>query len=65
MWIRHRDIPILEDPKLPLEAEDGIVSSLNMQDNVEEDEEPVVIIDSSSSRKSLAWVEDNSDAPKG
>jgi len=61
---RHGDIPILEDPKLPLEAEDGIVSSLNMQDNVEEDEEPVVNIDSSSSRKSLAWVEDNSDAPK-
>ncbi|KAI8545481.1 hypothetical protein RHMOL_Rhmol07G0043200 [Rhododendron molle] len=61
---RHRDIPVLEDPKLPLEVEDGIVSSLGVQDNVEEDAEPAVNNDSSSSRKSLAWVEENSDAPK-
>ncbi|KAE9459987.1 hypothetical protein C3L33_08120, partial [Rhododendron williamsianum] len=62
---RHRDIPVLEDPKLPLEGEDGIVSSLGVQDNVEEDAEPAVNNDSSSSRKSLAWVEENSDASKG
>ncbi|XP_058221721.1 protein VASCULAR ASSOCIATED DEATH 1, chloroplastic isoform X1 [Rhododendron vialii] len=61
---RQRDIPVLEDPKLPLEGEDGIVSSLGVQDNVEEDAEPAVNNDSSSSRKSLAWVEENSDAPK-
>lgn len=65
MWIRHRDIPVLEDPKLPLEGENGIVSSLGVQDNVEEDAEPAVNNDSSSSQKSLAWVEENSDAPKG
>lgn len=65
MWIRHNDIPPLDDHKLPPEAEEVTVSSSGVQDNVEEDVEAVVISESSFSGNKLAWVEENSDAPNG
>ncbi|XAR63265.1 hypothetical protein NMG60_11023147 [Bertholletia excelsa] len=59
----RQDIHITED-KLLVEAEDEFISSSGVQDIVEEGAEIVVNNDYLSSGRNLAWIEENSDAPK-
>ncbi|XAR54189.1 hypothetical protein NMG60_11029217 [Bertholletia excelsa] len=61
---RNKDIPILEDPSFPPEAEEEIASPPGKQNTGEENAETVVNSGSSSSEKNLAWQEETSDAPK-
>lgn len=42
-----------------------VVTSSAVQDNLEEDAEVVQVTDSSSSRTSLEWKVEDSDAPEG
>lgn len=51
---------------LPLNVEDEIVSAIasERQDNVEKDTEPLPNAESSSSKKTWTWKEENFEAPK-
>ncbi|KAM3685527.1 hypothetical protein ACB098_11G127200 [Castanea mollissima] len=62
---RNMDAPVIND-SLPLNVEDETVSAIasNRQDNVEKDTEPLPNAESSSSKKTWTWKEENFDAPK-
>ncbi|KAK9273162.1 hypothetical protein L1049_017969 [Liquidambar formosana] len=63
---RNKDAPTLNDSNLPPKVEDNIMSTTvsELQENIEEEAEPILNSDSSSSGKTLTWKQENSDAPK-
>ncbi|GMN48334.1 hypothetical protein TIFTF001_017517 [Ficus carica] len=62
---RKVDIPILKEPELPPNVEDGKVPTTisEGEDILEEDIVPVSIANSSSSGTTLMWKQENCDAP--
>ena len=65
MSTRNKVVSVSEDPEPLANGEAGIVTSSTVQDNLEEDAEVVQVTDCSSSRTSLEWKVEDSDAPEG
>lgn len=65
MWVRNANTHISEDSELPPKVEDdSVLTSLPEPEGVvEEDIEPVLNGEPSSSRDTLIWKEEDSDAP--
>lgn len=66
MSTRNKVVFVSEDPEpLGNGKAEIVVTSSAVQDNLEEDAEVVQVTDSSSSRTSLEWKVEDSDAPEG
>jgi hypothetical protein len=71
MWIRNKDVPVLNDSvPVNVEVETVAATASEQPDNVEVDAEPVVNAEPgvnsepSSSENTWIWKQENFDAPK-